>query len=295
MYQKRLSNNIIDLIFKNIILFKNNKNSNALSSSHFSLLSKIFIYGRSEIYLLKFLEENQIIEFNTSNLKDLSDQRSVKSLKSIQELLKLSKVLNENKIDFIPLKGAQLILFYYRNLSLRPIRDIDILVKKEEISKIIEILFDQGFSFKDKKTLKGFDQKNFTDNKYSLLPMYNKHGVCIEIHYKIFDQTTCSLSNQLWEDSVNISLGKTKLNKISPELLSLHLIYHSISKQGIDVGIQSIIDLSLLFSKSDFSMERLISNARAHNLYEETCLYIRIFIKFNLLDSSHIREKNKKI
>ena len=148
MYQKRLSNNIIDLIFKNIILFKNNKNSNALSSSHFSLLSKIFIYGRSEIYLLKFLEENQIIEFNTSNLKDLSDQRSVKSLKSIQELLKLSKVLNENKIDFIPLKGAQLILFYYRNLSLRPIRDIDILVKKEEISKIIEILFDQGFTLK---------------------------------------------------------------------------------------------------------------------------------------------------
>ena len=41
-------------------------------------------------------------------------------------------------------------------------------------------------------------------------------------------------------------------------------------------------------------MERLISNARAHNLYEETCLYIRIFIKFNLLDSSHIREKKIK-
>ena len=84
-------------------------------------------------------------------MKENTKQRWLKSSLTIHCSNKIFKKLNDNNIKFIPLKGAQLILFYNFDLSLRPIRDLDILVKENDIPRIVEILSDLGFFFKSNK------------------------------------------------------------------------------------------------------------------------------------------------
>ena len=55
--------------------------------------------------------------------------------------------LNEKNIPVILLKGAHLAEFVYKDISLRPMSDIDILVKKEDLAKVVKIAFSEGYRF----------------------------------------------------------------------------------------------------------------------------------------------------
>ena len=43
----------------------------------------------------------------------------------------------------------------------------------------------------------------------------------------------------MWSQINTYQIGEMKLNKLSVEILALHIIYHASSKQGFDVGVQA--------------------------------------------------------
>lgn len=242
----------------------------------------IFIYGRSEGIFLNFLDKNKI-SINEEKLKVLKEntkQRWLKSSLTIHCSNKIFKKLNDNNIKFIPLKGAQLILFYNFDLSLRPIRDLDILVKENDIPRIVEILSDLGFFFKSNKKFSISHKKYINKSNYDIEPMFNEDGVCIEIHYKIQNSQICEIADEFWNNANEENYGKNKLLLLSPEHIVVHLIYHSISKQGIDVGIQALFDFYNLIRLPDFDVKKLLILAKKYNLLAELTIFFRIFEKY---------------
>ena len=162
---KKVFNETLELapFFFNLFINDNIKYSKNLTNTQLSNLSKIFVHGRSELYFSKFLEENHpALIKKYKGIIDLSNSRTSKSLQIISNAYIVFKTLHEQNINFIPLKGLQLIYFYKKNLAYRSIRDIDLLVKEEDIARTVSVLEDIGFYFKSKRTLKM--NKKFSKN-----------------------------------------------------------------------------------------------------------------------------------
>lgn len=74
------------------------------------------------------------------NLKNTFDNTKRNNLLLYQELHKIILCFRETKIPFILLKGIDLAKRIYPDISLRPMTDIDILIKKEDLPRIEKAL-----------------------------------------------------------------------------------------------------------------------------------------------------------
>jgi hypothetical protein len=274
------SKNIYNLFHQNF-LTPPNKDSSALSEEDLLKLSEIFKYGRSEKHFINYLDCKKLTHFSDyDTLKKFSDLRTLKSFQIIEASLQILRLFNKNKIKCIPLKGAQLIFFYDQELSKRPLRDLDVLINESQIDDAVRLLLQNGFFFKSNKDIKRGYKSSVNPGGYDIEPLFNDNGVCIEIHYKIFKDIKCSMSEIMWEHSKNTYISDININRLLPEILSLHFIYHSTSKQGFDVGVQALFDLYYLFSQKSFNFKKLILISNQVNLLEETSIFIRIFEKY---------------
>lgn len=271
--------NIYSLFLKNFLVpFP--YESLQLSEQDLFKLSKIFKYGRSEKYFINYLDCNKLTDFpDYETLRKLSDARTLKSLQIIEASIKILQLFDKNKINCIPLKGSQLIFFYNQNPSMRPLRDLDILINKSQIDDAVRLLLQNGFFFESNKDIKKGHKSPLNPGGYDIEPLVNNDGVRIEIHYKIFKDIKCSMSEIMWEESKKSCISQININRMLPEILSLHFIYHATSKQGFDVGVQALFDLYHIFSHKGFNFKKLLAIANQINLLEETSIFIRIFEK----------------
>ena len=227
-----------------------NKEINRGTNNDFDLdlLTKIYKHGKSEQRLINNITKYKIT-FNKTRLDDLryvSASRTLKTLNILNSFYKIIQKLNNQDLLYVPLKGLQLLCFHKCDPSLRPIRDIDLLVRKEDLKKIILILHEAGFYFKNNKNISANSSYNMPINKYDLEPLYNVDGVCIELHIKIFKNKNCLLTDYLLKNILNVQMNNLAIPKINMESLAMHLIYHASSKQGFDVGVQGLFDLEIL-------------------------------------------------
>lgn len=279
----KTNKNIYNLFLQNFLAPLPKYYSNAQEKDLFKL-STIFKNGRAEKHFINFLEYNNFEDFSDYQvLQNLSDARTLKTLQIIEISIKIFQLFNKNKINCIPLKGAQLIFFYDQSPSIRPLRDLDLLVNESQINDAVRLLLQNGFFFKSKKDFKKDYVSSLNPYSYDIEPLVNDDGICIEIHYKIFKEIKCSMSEIMWKESEQSFISVNEITKLSPEILSLHLIYHSTSKQGFDVGVQALFDLYHIFSQENFDFKKLLKISNQLNLHEETSIYIRIFEKYNKL------------
>jgi len=134
---------------------------------------------------------------------------------------KLLNFLNQNNIPVIPLKGIFLTEFVYQDFGLRPMCDIDLLIKEKYIKRVKEHLEKNKYNSHAFKRSKFFNENVLNHH----LPALTKGIICFELHYQLCYYTKLySVNiNELWHTSVNISNGNNNINIIDTEHL---LIYH---------------------------------------------------------------------
>ncbi len=164
------------------------------------------------------------------------------------------EAFEKNGIDFVPLKGA-VIAQYYPEPWMRTSCDIDILVKKDDITSAIEILKANEWVLKEKTVY----------NDYSL---YFKDLVHLELHFNI-RETFASLDKVLdlvW-DNVETTQGFTHNFRQSNEFLLFHLLAHmSYHFIGGGCGVRSFIDIWQLTQKLQYDEAKLKKLCRAANI-----------------------------
>ena len=194
-----------------------------------------FILVSKEHRLIKQISEliskNQleIPVFYSNEIHLLSKNSSSRMLSFTAELAFIVNKFNQANIISIPLKGPIAAKQIYDDFTAKNSRDIDFLVKENQLEKCIEIIETQGyinsypFHSLSKKQKKAFQKSN---NQLAFFHPQKKMQV--EIHWRLFaNKNLLPLTfDELLKDSAQMVIGKTSINCLSNKHLLLYLCAH---------------------------------------------------------------------
>ena len=170
------------------------------------------------------LPKNIIFQFRKSY-----HSTGIRNTKLYDELAVLLKDFKENNIEVMLLKGAALAIFVYKNIALRPMGDVDILIKKEDAGKGEEILIRNGYEEKP------FQRKYFSE-LFCSLPAYKKEKLnLIEIKWELFgyfENGYRPTFNDFVKNSKSITINNYTILVPSPQYLA-EIVYCHIEKHKI--------------------------------------------------------------
>ncbi len=178
-------------------------------------------------------------------LKAAYRKSALRSLVVYRELAKVTQLLEAEGIPSIALKGAYLARFAYPDPALRPMRDIDLLLKPEQAIKAFELLKAQGCRVYD-----AVPETVFTNWKH-LPPLVSSEGIAIELHCRLFEpafglELSTDLESTLWERNRLEAIGGVHIRFLSTEALLLHLCIHATLNHHFNLGALALTDVAFL-------------------------------------------------
>ena len=158
------------------------------------------------------------------------------------ELGNIKKILSENEIPFIPLKGS-VIRKYYPEPWMRTSCDIDILVHEENIDKAVKALIENGYTK---------ERKNYHD-----VSLYSAGGVHLELHFSILEskENIDKVLSRAWDHA-------ERKDGFEYSFTNEFFLYHNIAHAsyhfiGGGCGVRPFIDLFILLEKLQYNVEKL--------------------------------------
>ena len=241
-------------------------------------IKEFVIDSRIEQIFIEEINQSTVSKNNFffNELEKSALKRFAKTTKIFSDSLKIAKTFNENKINYVFLKGLYLVNCSYPKKSMRPINDIDVLVHDDDLMKSIDLAKKVGFTEQRVNSLT-------TKNKYHVPPLFTKDNFSrLEIHHSIFPKNEKIVQNQIFDSKINLELNGT-LVSLNAEYNLLHLIFHGTSKGYFDVGIQYLFDIRYLCETHDIDWDLFQKITIEFGLSKEVCLtkylLIRIFEK----------------
>ena len=197
----RLSSNLVNFLISLTLEKKELQSFEVLEDSDFNDLEKALFFNKLEPRFISFLRQNNITGVNKGiNLKNVNKAANIRGLHNLSMLNNISDFLtnlNSRKIDYRLLKGAYINTNNRKLSGFRPIKDIDILIRLNDVQTVLDIAFKHGYKFKDKRLNK--DNLKFKFNyRYDLPNLINLSGQIIERHVRfsdVYDYDVCTFIN----------------------------------------------------------------------------------------------------
>lgn len=236
------------------------------SEIDWNYLIKLAIWHRVQTLLYSSLKQTCLEEVPQKVLESLHTDCQKITLNNLfltHKLINILQLLTDNNIPAIPFKGSVLAASAYGNLGLRKFSDIDILVKKQDIPKTIEILQSQKYQTKAYLTEARQDlQDVFCE--YSLLSEDSR--VLIDLHWE-FTPTYFAFKpnfDTLWERLQPISLAGHNVLQLSLEDSLLYLCVHGC--KDLWQRLAWICDIAeLIKSHPEIHWTKLLEEAKKQN------------------------------
>ena len=252
------------------------------------VITELFNKGIHQGYLFSLAIANGVLPLlygvlkTTSHINvDKSFQRQAIQIQNTNfvmsaQLLQIIHLLKEKKVELIPIKGPLLSQHAYKDISLRPFSDLDILAKEEDLLEISQTLLSLGYkSEKDLAVLKHpYILEKFSDFSFT----HPQTGLVIELHWKLLKTATAVLSNiaDLFENKISIPFQNTSLNSLPLEEEFLYLCLHG-AKHRFE-RIEWMNDLNRLFElyHEKYDYQKLLSMAKKEDSLSSYLLALRI-------------------
>jgi len=201
-----------------------------------------------------------------------------------KELDKILKAFEKEDIDVIVLKGMYLAKHIYKDIGLRPMSDIDLLVKKQDLPKI-DILLKKinykGHLNSIDKTSKFLKISKLETNVHLC---YLKKNICVEVHTR---PTDIGLPHKRTDLLWNYYQNTKYRNNFDIVFLSTHLHQHSFSR------IVWFYDLLFLLNSKRINWNFLYDITKQEGL--KTSVYYALKFTEDLFKIFKINSKIKKI
>lgn len=212
---------------------------------------RVELYRVSKKHDLAHLVGNALINnglIEEGKLKEAYRQEVYTAIYRYERILfeteELRRILNGERIPFVPLKGA-VIRQYYPEPWLRTSCDIDILVHEEDLDRAVTAL-------KEKSEYTTDGKKNFHD-----VSLYSPSGMHLELHYNIKEtkENLDELLGRAWEFAVPKNCYEYAF---TGEFFLYHVLAHaSYHFTGGGCGIRPFIDLFLLKKRLPYDADKL--------------------------------------
>jgi signal peptidase I len=214
-------------------------------------LTKMAIHEGVAGMLYYSLKEKNLPLPVPSRFEDSYHSTAALNLIHINFLEKLEERLSKEKIEVLALKGGSLLDNIYPGIGMRPMGDLDLMIRPESYEKFAELLCSMGYQ---------------TDPWIPHFFIKGKHIIDIHTHYLNTDRIACRESlfpagmEPIWLNSVPWRKGFRWLKR--PDeidnvlLLSQHLLKHSFDK------LFWLVDIHLLLQGQDsLSWKKLADRA----------------------------------
>lgn len=248
------------------------------------------------IMYLALRKSNLISKVGEERINLLKQKAAITGITQSNHISGLSKIfnkINEKNIPIIVLKGL-VVRDFYPQPDQRSMNDADILVHKDDVEKVKNLLIEMGYIFLE-------------DHKASHhIALVHARYPMIEVHWNLFKRD--GFSNELehyerliWKRAIKINVGEAEVLSLSYEDLVLHLCMHMASHlAATGFGVRQLCDLVLLVENKgkEIDWNSFIMKARMYG-FEKFSLIMFLLCKelFNMEIPKELKIKsvnNKK-
>jgi len=208
---------------------------------------------------------------------------------------------HEKGIKVIVLKGAALAETVYGNIALRPMEDIDLLVKKEDLPNAEKTMSDLGYIFQGDES-----PEWYRENHFHISYIHPERTIPVEIHWHIGRKshpskiaiTEIGIIKGWWERAQSVEVSGKKALVLCPDDLIFHLSLHflkhrfmSESFKGTFTSGGALIQLSdivqtLKYYREEINWARLKFEAEKYGV--TSLIYSTLYIAEELMGSCNV-------
>ena len=194
-------------------------------------------------------------------------------MQQIGSFLETAKLLQENGIEFINLKGPLLSERIYGDPTYRYSRDFDILIKPNSLNKTLQLLQEKGYEYPDFTWPESKKKQKITLHFLNQVEMVHKQtGVMLEIHWKLFSTRITDqkiLGSLIKENIETVEFGGVELHRFSNEFELFYLIAHG----GVHAWfrLKWLVDIHEMLERKSFAWDQfhsIISTCNAQKLVD---------------------------
>jgi len=180
-----------------------------------------------------------------------------------QEFLSMADVFRTKNVTMVPIKGISSLADIYRDKPFRPMADIDILVKEEELTKAREILSALGYKIdlgglKEEYWLKKHCEMAFTKKKQN-------GSRAVDVHFGLdAKRSKVFVLSRLWERTLEISMDGHTFRLLSQEDQLFCLALHQRRFGGKGFNLKNVFDVAMILEKFGNSFDWAYVVREAH-------------------------------
>lgn len=219
----------------------------------------------------------QVPEEILQGLREGYLQGVLRNMRLFHELYGVLDLFHHEDVPVILLKGAYLAERVYGDIAVRPMVDMDILVKEQDLGRVRDILSNLGFA-----------QRGLLDEAireaHHFVYKHPGHGLCVEVHWDLIDKlygVHVDIEG-LWGRAQPTTLRGVPLLVMTPEDTLLHLCVHA-SVHVFQYGLRMVCDIAEMVWRGGIDWERV--GQRAYLWKAERCVYVNLWLARGLLNA----------
>lgn len=162
-------------------------------------------------------------------------------------------------IQTMVLKGVALTVLYYKNISLRPMGDADILVRVDKALEAIGLLKKLGWT-PDSESL-----ENLISVSHAV-EFKNVSGQAVDLHWHVLHESRrADADDNFWEKAVPVSINNVLTYALNPADQLLHVCVHGVKWNDVP-PFHWVADAMTIINSTQIDWNRLISQSQGHRL-----------------------------
>lgn len=227
-------------------------------------------------HLHRIDHEHRITQSIIDQLHNIYYSNLARNILLHDELSRILKSFEEKEIPVVALKGIALAELVYKNVALRPMADVDLLVQKRNLSETMKTLFKLGFEIlpqEKRVTIKYMNESHLVKHQENLhLPI-----LIINIHWDLtaparFKGTTKINTQQMISRARPGKVAYSNILFMAPEDQILWVIYHATFQHPF-IGLLQLCDVAELIKLNENELDWKSLVRRAKNERIATATY----------------------
>lgn len=198
-----------------------------------------------------------------TSMRKLFMENAANNLHMTQELLNILDLLGDAGVEAMPFKGSALAVQAYGDLSMRSFGDLDILIHEADFYMTYKTLTENRF-------IPNYPVDNRTKRKLAIFKgefHFSNRDINLDVHWQLNQRwvSVAWLSDNVWDNTVTISLNARDIRTISPEYSVILICVHGTKHFWQE--LKWLGDLSQVITRSkDLQWQGVINSAQKVNV-----------------------------
>jgi Uncharacterised nucleotidyltransferase len=191
-------------------------------------------------------------------LRETTRKTLVDNLLLLKALRDVAAALGEEGIGFVLLKGASLLGFLYQEIQLRPMVDLDLLIRGKDWPKVAETLGQRGYRLPSPERERFYQESWY----HQLVESPGTPSCYLEFHWNLESVERSRIdTDELIRDAVPFEIEGEQFLRLCDDHLLLHLSIH-LAHHFQDPSLHWIEDLRRLLARGSLDWDRIGRVAR---------------------------------